>query len=114
MANPALSQYDPPMESRLHSRDEILRLVGAALPRLRAEYGVETLALFGSVVRGDADSSSDIDLLVEFERPIGLIRFGLLEGELETLLGRKVDLVEPDALHPALRARILSEAQRAA
>ena len=73
--------------------------------------GVKTLALFGSVARGDSSDSSDVDLLVEFDRPIGLFAFFNLQHRLESLLGvERVDLVMPNALKPALRSHILSEA----
>jgi len=52
--------------------------------------------------------------LVEFDKPIGLIRFGELQQRLEDLLGYQVDLVEPAALHPALKHSILAEARSAA
>jgi uncharacterized protein len=81
---------------------------------LRDEFGVTSLFLFGSAARGDHTPDSDVDLLVEFERPIGLLRFVGLKLRLEEILGRAVDLVEPTALHPRLRDRILSEAVRAA
>jgi uncharacterized protein len=55
-------------------------------------------------------STSDVDILVEFNRLVGLFEFVRLKMLLEELLNRKVDLVTPDALHPALRDRILSEA----
>ncbi|NOY28211.1 MAG: nucleotidyltransferase family protein [Oligoflexia bacterium] len=96
------------------SRDQVLRILGSALPRLREEFSVAALSVFGSVVRDDATAGSDVDILVEFNKPIGLIRFGQLEAALETLIGREVDLVEPAALHPALKDQILSEARRAA
>lgn len=77
-------------------------------------YGVTGLSVFGSVIRGEAHAGSDVDILVEFEHPIDLFRFDDLEREMEALLGQEVDLVEPAALHPALRASILAEAQPAA
>ena len=61
---------------------------------LAAEFGVSKIGLFGSYARGHADETSDVDLLVEFERPIGL-RFVELVDFLENLLGRKVDLLTP-------------------
>jgi predicted nucleotidyltransferase len=79
-----------------------------------ATHGVVSLAVFGSVVRGEARADSDIDMLVEFERPVGLFAFAGLQMELTAWLGRPVDLVEPEALRPALRAGILKEAVRAA
>ena len=79
---------------------------------LLTRFHVRSLSIFGSVVRGEARSGSDIDLLVEFEQdaPIGLFEFVRLKQELSALLGMKVDLGMPDALHPALKENILKEA----
>ncbi len=74
------------------------------------QFAVKSLAVFGSVARGEATEGSDIDLLVEFSQPIGLFEFIRLKNYLENLIGSKVDLVTPDALHPALRDSILNEA----
>jgi hypothetical protein len=77
-------------------------------------FGVSGISVFGSVARGEAGPDSDVDLLVEFERPVGLFRFIELQQRLEKLLGRRVDLVTRNALKPALREKILREAVRAA
>ena len=77
------------------------------------EAGVKSLRLFGSVVRGEARPGSDIDILVEFSRPVGLLAFVRLKNRLAELLGRPVDLVTPEALKPPLRDGILSEARNA-
>jgi len=74
------------------------------------QFAVKSLAVFGSVARGEATDNSDIDILVEFNQPIGLFEFIRLKYYLENLIGSKVDLVTPDALHPALRDSILNEA----
>ena len=74
------------------------------------QLGVKSLALFGSTARNEATSTSDVDILVEFDRSVGLFEFVRLKLLLEEMLNRKVDLVTPDAIHPALRDRILSEA----
>ena len=71
-------------------------------------YGVQRIALFGSFVRGDARPDSDVDLIVTFVRPTGLLSFVRLERELSEVLGRKVDLLTEQAISPHLRARILS------
>ncbi|MCB9666477.1 MAG: nucleotidyltransferase family protein [Alphaproteobacteria bacterium] len=92
------------------SRDDILRRLSDARASLREEFEVASFALFGSVARDEARDDSDIDVLVTFRQPIGLVAFGALEQRLADLLGGRVDLVEPDALHPALRDRILREA----
>ena len=74
------------------------------------QFSVKSLAIFGSVARGEATDRSDIDLLVEFSQPVGLFEFIRLKYYLENLIGSKVDLVTPDALHPTLRDSILNEA----
>ena len=75
-----------------------------------AQRGVQDIAIFGSVARGTASSRSDIDILVEFNQSIGLFEFIRFKLLLEQWIGKKVDLVTPDALHPALRQSILDEA----
>ena len=74
------------------------------------QRGVKDLAIFGSIARGTPSPNSDVDVLVEFNCPVGLFEFVRLKLLLEEWLGRRVDLVTPDALHPALRERILDEA----
>lgn len=90
--------------------DDILRVLRDHLPELRQRYGVRTLGLFGSCVRGRQVPSSDVDLLVEFdERPLTLFEFIRLERYLSDLLGVRVDLVERSALKPAIGRRVLQE-----
>ena len=74
------------------------------------EMGVQSLAVFGSVAQNVSRPDSDVDLLVEFSRPVGLFEFVRLKGELEEILGRRVDLVTPDALRPMMKPQILDEA----
>jgi hypothetical protein len=69
-------------------------------------FGVRSLSLFGSVVRGEERPGSDIDILVEFERVGGLFEFVRLKNYLEKTLEQRVDLVTPDALKPQLREKI--------
>ena len=94
-------------------RERILRALTEHREHVRERFGVRSLALFGSIVRGEARSDSDVDLLVEFERPIGLFEFVRLKLYLEEVLGRPVDLVTPEAVRPALRERVVKEAVRA-
>jgi hypothetical protein len=61
-------------------------------PRLKANYPIKSLAIFGSYARGSQNNDSDIDLLVEFSGPIGL-RFVNLADEFEKILHKKVDLI---------------------
>jgi len=71
---------------------------------------VDSLAVFGSVARGVASPQSDVDILVEFNRPVGLFEFIRLKHFLEQVTGCQVDLVTPDALRPVMRERIMREA----
>jgi uncharacterized protein len=90
-----------------------LKTISALMKRHQADLhqrGVKSLAVFGSLVRGEATPASDIDVLVEFDRPVGLFEFIRLKLYLEELTGRSVDLVTPDAIRPAMRGNILNEA----
>jgi hypothetical protein len=90
--------------------EKIRSLLRREMPRLREEYSVSSLEIFGSFVRGEASMDSDLDLLVEFEAVPALFSFVRLENELSQLLGLKVDLVMKSGLKPALGKRILAEA----
>src|SRR5690348_9982894 len=96
-------------------RSEVLAKLRQAQPQLRMA-GVKRLRLFGSFARDEASSTSDVDVLVEFDsRPIGLFEMARIQRMLEELLGvDHVDLVTPEGLHPALRNRILAEVLDAA
>lgn len=90
-----------------------LKTISTMLKHHRANlqgYGVKSLSVFGSLARGESTADSDIDILVEFDRSVGLFEFIRLKLYLEELTGRQVDLVTPDALRPAMRAEILNEA----
>lgn len=73
-------------------------------------FGVARLSLFGSFARDEGRDDSDVDLLVEFNRPVGLFEFVRLQRQLAEIVGHRVDLVTPAALRPRLKDRILSEA----
>jgi hypothetical protein len=90
--------------------DQIRAVLRDALPALQAKYQVTSLAVFGSYVRHTARESSDIDLLVSFSDPPGLLGFVELENVLSARLGVKVDLVMRDALKPRIGRRVLAEA----
>lgn len=91
--------------------ESALSKLRALQPSLRDEYGVSDLWVFGSYVRGEEAASSDIDVLVEFDRPgMTLFKFVDLEMRLSEHLGTKVDLVQRSALRPGIRPHVLSEA----
>ncbi len=94
------------------SRLEVLSTLRAQQAELHARFGVTRLTLFGSVARDEAGQDSDVDLLVEFDRPVGLFRFIELQNHLEGLLGCGVDLGPPQSLKPRIRDRVLAEAVR--
>jgi len=73
------------------------------------KYHVASISVFGSTVREEATTESDIDLLVTFSRPISLLQMVGLERELSEVLGQKVDLLTEASLSPYLRDRILKE-----
>ena len=97
-------------QSRL-TRDEAIACLLASECEIRA-LGVERLALFGSVLRGEARPDSDVDLLVQFSPGAKTFdHFLALFDLLEERLGRRVELVTTEALSPFIGPRILAEAQ---
>jgi predicted nucleotidyltransferase len=92
------------------TKNEITKQLQALKPLLDSHH-VQRLRLFGSVVRGEANKNSDIDLLVDFKLTPDLWSFIGLQRELSEKLSCTVDLVTTEALHPALREQILKEAQ---
>jgi hypothetical protein len=79
-------------------------------PELRERFRVESLELFGSVARDDATDASDVDLLVEFAEPVGLLHLIGTQQFLERRLGvSKVDLVLRRSVIPELRSEIFRE-----
>lgn len=92
-------------------REEALRLLAEHRQDL-AEFGVVSLALFGSVARDEARPDSDVDVLVEFSRPATFDGYMGLKLYLEDLLGVRVDLVTTRALKPQVRPHVEREAIR--
>ncbi len=81
-----------------------------SISKLLVDSGVKRAAIFGSFARGEAQKNSDIDLLIEFKgKNKSLFDLVALKLKLEEKLGRHVDVVTYNSLHPLLRARILSE-----
>ena len=95
----------------MKTRQEIFEILSQHLPRIQNEYQVERLGVFGSTVRGEQSSQSDIDILVEFSGAIGMVKFIQLENSLQSLLGTKVDLVSKKALKRYIGQQILSEVE---
>ena len=89
--------------------DRVLQRLHSLLPELRKQFRVKSLGLFGSYVHGNRRKTSDLDILVEFDRAPSLFEFVELQEYLNTALGIKVDLVMKTALRPAIGERILAE-----
>lgn len=89
-------------EALKRHRSEVLRLAAA--------YGATDVRVFGSVARGEADESSDIDLVVRMSPGRSLFDLGGLLMDLQDLLGRRVDVVTERGLRPRMREQVLREA----
>ena len=74
------------------------------------KFGAKKISIFGSYVRGEATPESDLDIIVEFDRPIGLIKFVGIEIELSETLGINVDLLTEKSISPYLIDGIKKEA----
>jgi predicted nucleotidyltransferase len=76
---------------------------------LRERYHVRNIGVFGSYSRKDQTDQSDLDLVVEFDQPIGMMAFVHLKNLISDRLNLRIDLVTPDGLHPLIRDRVLHE-----
>ena len=72
-------------------------------------YRVKDIGIFGSYVRGEQKKRSDLDILVDFDEPISLLKFIELENYLRENIGLKVDLVMKDSLKPRIGKHIIKE-----
>ena len=107
-----MTREDPGAQTgkgKVLSLEDVKGALAAHEAELKAQ-GVKSLAVFGSVARGDAGPGSDVDLLAEFQRPFGLFKFVELKAYLEIILGCSVDLVSRDAVYEELRDVIYGEA----
>ena len=78
-------------------KDEVICLMEAHSDVLLAEYGVSKIGIFGSVAKDTMTEDSDLDIVVEFNKPIGF-KFNRLVEYLENLFGRKVDVLTKDGI----------------
>jgi uncharacterized protein len=108
-----MSQFPLPPEWCIHiamACDAVPKEKRNQVLRIAAKYGARHLRVFGSSARGEADDASDIDFLVELEPGRSLLDLGGLQFELQSLLGRPVDVLTERALKPRIRERVLREA----
>lgn len=90
-------------------REEILNVLSTHLPEL-ARFQVKSLAVFGSVARGEASADSDVDILAEFDGAPTFATYMRLKLYLEDLLGLRVDLATPRSLKARARATVERDA----
>lgn len=86
-----------------------IKIISQNLDSLKKDYGVKKIGVFGSFVNGQPGKNSDIDILVEFLKPVGFFEFVDLENFLSRKLKRKVDLATKNALKPAIKKDVLKE-----
>lgn len=91
------------------TRQDILSSLKKLKKDVARDYSVKTIGVFGSIARDEQTGSSDIDLLVEFSKPVGFVTFMRLENFLSEKLGTQVDLVTSDSLKPVIRQDVLAE-----
>lgn len=94
----------------MKTKKDILNTLIDLKPILRRDYNVKEIGLFGSFSDDTFTEESDIDLLVEFQKPIGW-KFFTLEIYLETIFGRKIDLVTKNALKTQIKDSILKKVE---
>jgi uncharacterized protein len=90
------------------TKNDILSKLAELKPELRKDYAIKEIGLFGSFSDGSFTDESDIDILIELEKPIGWKIF-TLEIYLEKILGRKIDLVTKSALKEQIKDSILKQ-----
>ncbi len=90
-------------------RADVVRILSEHQPELLRQFGVRSLWLFGSVARDEATATSDVDLLVEFDRPTGYFGLISLQDCLEQLLQCHVDIGTSQSLKSRIRAKVLRE-----
>jgi uncharacterized protein len=90
-------------------QEAVLQILKQKNAEMTKQFGVKSLLLFGSVARNESTSASDVDLLVEFNRPVGYFGLFALQDYLEKLLGCRVDLGTPDSLKPYIKERVMGE-----
>jgi uncharacterized protein len=96
----------------MNNLSQIKEIIAANKSAVKERFHVIDIGVFGSYARGEQTDSSDIDILVQFERGYkDLFNFIRLQGYFEELFGKKVDLVTKEGIKPALKDSIFNEVQ---
>ena len=91
---------------------DLAELLHQRLPELQKRFGVKSMGIFGSYVRGEQRTDSDLDILVDYNKLPSLFEFIRLEDYLSQFAGVEVDLVMEDGLKPRIGERLLQEVIR--
>ena len=91
--------------------DEVIGKIKSQYPYLSSEFGIKRIGIFGSVAKQAERDQSDIDLVVEFDRPIGL-KFMSLSEYMEKLFGRKVDILTKDGIRNIRVKRVSTDIEK--
>ncbi len=91
--------------------DEVIRKIKSQYPYLSSEFGIKRIGIFGSVAKQSEREESDIDLIVEFDRPIGL-KFMSFAEYMEKLFGRKVDILTKDGIRNIRVKRVSTDIEK--
>lgn len=89
---------------------KILQDIKKRKPELKKRFNVRRIGIFGSYARGDYNKNSDLDVIVEFDRPLGIFGLMDLEDYLKGMIGKNIDIVTKKTLKPSIRERVLKEA----
>ena len=95
--------------TRVDSIDEIRDIIDLHRITLQNRYHIKRIGIFGSAARDELALSSDVDILVEFDKPVGYFLLSHLQDEISTILGRNVDLTTSGAIHPFLHDSIMRD-----
>ncbi|MCL4321569.1 MAG: nucleotidyltransferase family protein [Deltaproteobacteria bacterium] len=93
----------------MKSLNDIKNVISGHKAELQEKYYISEIGIFGSYVRGEETPKSDVDILVEFEKPVSLFAVSSLENYLSDLLGVKVDVVRKRSVRKELKENILKE-----
>ena len=91
------------------SKDKLLTILKKELPYLSEQFSVKNIGIFGSYSRNDQTPESDLDILVEFIKPVGFLKFFDLEEYLTERLGMKAELLSSDAIKHLIKKNILAD-----
>lgn len=98
------------MTEKIYTLEEIKKLIYKHKEELERDYNAVNFFIFGSYARGEQTPNSDIDFLVEFKKPVGLMKHAGLKFFLEELFSKKIDIGTPNSLKKLIKQKVMKEA----